>query len=88
MRNPRTTIYRDPGEPVRPVGPELMTVKEVADYLRLSPRQVMSLVSAKTLKGGRMGANGHWRFRRSDVEAALDKFGSVSEDRYDRGNLS
>jgi len=49
----------------------LLTLEEVADRLRVSVRTVKQWANSDELPGGKVG--GSWRFRRSDVEAWLDK---------------
>lgn len=44
----------------------VMTVKEVADYLRVNRRTVYRLAVEGTLPGFRVGAT--WRFKRSDID--------------------
>jgi len=48
---------------------QLMTLKEVAQYLRLSERHARRLLADGSLKGIKIGFV--WRFRPSDVEAFL-----------------
>lgn len=45
---------------------EFMTVKEVAQYLRLSEVTVYRMAKAKDLPGRKHGKQ--WRFPRSDIE--------------------
>jgi PTS system nitrogen regulatory IIA component len=45
---------------------EIMTIEEVADYLRVSERTVYDLAQKGELPGGKLGTT--WRFRREDVE--------------------
>lgn len=44
----------------------VMTVKEVADYLRVNQRTVYRLAVERRLPGFKVGTN--WRFKRSDIE--------------------
>ena len=44
----------------------VMTVQEVADYLRVNPRTVYRLAVDKKLPGFKVGAN--WRFKRADID--------------------
>ena len=50
--------------------PELMTVSELAEYLRLNERTVLKLAANGELPGVRLG--NQWRFRRSVVDVWLD----------------
>lgn len=45
--------------------PEIMTVEEVAEYLRTSERTVLNWTNDGNLPGGKMGSV--WRFRRDDI---------------------
>lgn len=44
----------------------IMTLEEVAEFLRVSERTVKEWVNAGELPGGKLGAS--WRFRRTDIE--------------------
>ena len=50
---------------------ELMTTREVLRYLRVTPRTVYRLIREGDLPAVRMG--GRWRFRRTDIEAWLER---------------
>lgn len=45
---------------------EIMTLKEVAEYLRVAEKTVYRLVGEGKLPGFKVG--GAWRFKRSDIE--------------------
>lgn len=45
---------------------DVMTVKEVAAYLRVNQRTVYRLAVEHRLPGFKVGAN--WRFKRSDID--------------------
>ncbi len=45
---------------------QIMTLEEVADYLRISERTVKDWVAQGKLPGGKLGTS--WRFQRSDIE--------------------
>ena len=49
---------------------EIMTVEDVAEYLRISPRTVYDWAQRRLIPCGRLGAI--WRFKRSVVEKWLD----------------
>lgn len=65
----------------------IMTVQEVADYLRVNPRTVYRLAMDKKLPGFKVGAT--WRFKRADIDgwiavqsaAAADETGDHGEDK-------
>ncbi len=44
----------------------VMTVKEVAEYLRVNQRTVYRLAVERRLPGFKVGAN--WRFKRGDID--------------------
>jgi excisionase family DNA binding protein len=50
-----------------PIGDRLLTLKEAAEVLRLSPRTIRQYVQQGDLVGRMIG--GRWRFRRSDLDA-------------------
>jgi excisionase family DNA binding protein len=50
---------------------ELMTTREVLHYLRVTPRTVYRLIREGDLPAVRIG--GRWRFRRTDIEAWLER---------------
>jgi len=50
---------------------ELMTTDEVARYLRLHPRTVTNMAERGELLASKVGR--HWRFRKSDVDAYVDR---------------
>ncbi len=43
-----------------------MTIKEVADYLRVNQRTVYRLAVARKMPGFKVGAT--WRFKRADID--------------------
>ena len=51
--------------------PEIMTVQEVAEFLRVSERTVYDWATASTIPCGKLGTT--WRFKRSEVEKWVDK---------------
>ncbi len=48
----------------------VMTVQEVADYLRVNQRTVYRLAATRRLPSFKVGAN--WRFKRADIERWID----------------
>jgi PTS system nitrogen regulatory IIA component len=50
---------------------EIMTIDEVAEYLRVSERTVYDWAQKEILPGGKLGTS--WRFRRSDIERWVDQ---------------
>ncbi len=51
--------------------PEIMTLEEVADYLRISERTVYDWAQKGEIPCGKLGTA--WRFKRSDIEAWVDR---------------
>ena len=51
--------------------PEIMTVQEVAEYLRVSERTVYEWATQGTIPCGKLGTT--WRFKRSEVEKWVDE---------------
>ena len=49
---------------------EIMTIEEVAEYLRVSERTVYDWAQKGDLPGGKLGTT--WRFKREDVENWVD----------------
>lgn len=56
----------------------LMTIDEVASYLRLSKDTVYRMVQKGRIPASKVGMQ--WRFRRSDVDLWLDKNKNVGHD--------
>ena len=54
----------------------VMTVKEVADYLRVNQRTVYRLAVERRLPGFKVGAT--WRFKRGDIDAWIAAQSSVA----------
>ena len=50
---------------------EILTIREVADLLKLHPKTVNKLANSGKLPGYRIGRQ--WRFRKSEVLKALEK---------------
>lgn len=53
------------------VGSDIMTIKEVADYLKITEKTAYRLVAAGDLPGFKVG--GSWRFRRSEIDRWIDR---------------
>jgi excisionase family DNA binding protein len=47
--------------------PEIMTLPEVADYLKVAERTLYRLAASKQIPAFKVG--GAWRFAKSDIEA-------------------
>jgi excisionase family DNA binding protein len=62
--------------------PEIMTLPEVADYLKVAERTLYRLAASKKIPAFKVG--GAWRFTKSDIEAWIrsqvaDKSASTKE---------
>jgi len=55
----------------------VMTVKEVAEYLRVNQRTVYRLAVDRKLPGFKVGTT--WRFKRADIERWIDAQASVGQ---------
>jgi len=51
--------------------PEIWTIKEVSDYLRLKEKTAYSLVASGKIPGFKVG--GSWRFKREDIELWIEE---------------
>lgn len=60
-----------------PPGDDLLTTRELMDYLQISRTKVWEMVNKKGLPAFKLG--GDYRYRRAEVDAWLEKF-RVSED--------
>ncbi|NBQ84938.1 MAG: DNA-binding protein [Methylophilaceae bacterium] len=49
---------------------DIMTIREVAEYLKLTEKTAYRLVSEGLLPGFKVG--GSWRFKRKDLEKWID----------------
>ncbi|HHX8581178.1 TPA: methylation-associated defense system helix-turn-helix domain-containing protein MAD1 [Vibrio diabolicus] len=56
---------------------QILTLKEVAAYLKLAEKTAYRLVSEGKLPGFKVG--GSWRFKREDLEAWIEKQKGVAE---------
>lgn len=61
----------------------LMTLEEVAAYLRLSKDTVYRLAHGRKIPASKVG--NQWRFRRGDVDAWLEKNKNVAGDKGSDG---
>ena len=58
-------------ESAKPIGERLLTLKEAAEALCLSPRTVRHYVQRGEIEGRIIG--GRWRFRRPDLDAFFER---------------
>lgn len=50
---------------------DIVTIKEVAEFLKIKEKTAYRLVAEGKIPGFKVG--GSWRFRRSEIEAWIDK---------------
>jgi len=50
---------------------EILTLKEVAEYLKLAEKTAYRLAAAGKLPGFKVG--GSWRFKKSDIESWIEE---------------
>jgi excisionase family DNA binding protein len=50
----------------KPVDVEILTIKEVSEYLKVTERTIYRLAAAKKIPGFKVG--GAWRFSRAEIE--------------------
>lgn len=50
---------------------EIMTVKELSEYLKIAEKTAYRLVSSKKVPGFKIG--GSWRFRKSEIDAWINE---------------
>lgn len=55
---------------------KLLTIKEVAKYLRVSERSVLRYIEASKLKASKVG---WWRVKQSDLENFLKKTSNLNK---------
>ena len=56
--------------------PEILTIEEVARYLRVSERTVYDWAQKGKIPAGKLGFS--WRFKRSDIQRWADEIGRAS----------
>ena len=57
---------------------EIMTLKEVADYLKLAEKTAYRLAAEGKLPGFKVG--GSWRFKREDIATWIEKSKASQKD--------
>ena len=63
---------------------EILTVKQTADYLKLSVKSVHKLIKEKRLLASIIGPRS-WRIKKTDIEAFLIANANLSEGSNDNG---
>lgn len=56
---------------------EILTIKQVADYLKVTERTIYRLAAAKKIPAFKVG--GTWRFRKVDIESWIEAQSGNSE---------
>ena len=62
---------------------EILTLKEVADYLKLAEKTAYRLAAEGKLPGFKVG--GSWRFKQTDIERWIEEKKTSSKDNNDKG---
>ncbi len=62
-----STIHLVKNMPSNPADSLIMTIVEVADYLKVTERTIYRLAAAKKIPAFKVG--GSWRFPRADIDA-------------------
>jgi len=58
---------------------QILTLKEVADYLKLAEKTAYKLASAGKLPGFKVG--GSWRFKQTDIEQWIEDQKQIEKDK-------
>lgn len=65
--------------PINSSDGEILTIKEVADYLKVTERTIYRLAGVKKIPAFKVG--GTWRFSRSDIESWIKQQSASSPER-------
>ena len=76
-----STAYLAHTMPPSPADNAIMTIVEVADYLKVTERTIYRLAAAKQIPAFKVG--GSWRFSRADIDAWIK---SQSASAMDQGH--
>ena len=76
-------VRQMPGLAESQIVPHLMTIEEVADYLRLSKDTVYRMAQSGRIPASKVGTQ--WRFRQEDVDGWLDENKNVTRKGTKRG---
>lgn len=69
--SPRIIVIKDRRKVVLKMADHILTLKEVAEYLKLAEKTAYRLASERKLPGFKVG--GSWRFKREDLEAWIEE---------------
>ncbi len=66
---------------------EILTIKQVADYLKVTERTIYRLAAAKKIPAFKVG--GTWRFSRADIDSWIKQQSSVDlgDDSHDSAKV-
>ena len=56
---------------------EILTIKQVADYLKVTERTIYRLAAAKKIPAFKVG--GRWRFSRADIDSWIKQQSAVDQ---------
>lgn len=63
---------------------EILTIKQVADYLKVTERTIYRLAAAKKIPAFKVG--GMWRFSRSDIDVWIKQQSTVGDGSIESGS--
>lgn len=63
---------------------EILTIKQVAEYLKVTERTIYRLAAAKKIPAFKVG--GTWRFSRADIDSWIKRQSSEVQDNDDLGD--
>lgn len=64
--------------PNPPIEGEILTIREVADYLKVTERTIYRLAGAKKIPAFKVG--GTWRFSRTEIDQWIKQQSSAADD--------
>ncbi len=65
---------------------EILTLKEVAEYLKVTERTIYRLAGAKKIPAFKVG--GTWRFSRADIDEWIRSQSAPAQDRHEPGGAA
>ncbi len=72
--------------PTRSPKTDILMLKEVAEYLKVTERTIYRLAAAKKIPAFKVG--GSWRFSRADIERWIQQQSSAALDGLHSSNMS
>lgn len=72
--------------PAAPTEGEILTIKEVAEYLKVTDRTIYRLAGAKKIPAFKVG--GTWRFSRADIDEWIRRQSAQAEGRDGPGGAA